>query len=99
MARPSLLLLATLFAVGFFALPAATADTLPGATVESLLAAAREGSPDLRMVRLEADAAAERVGPAGALPDPVFRLELENITRNGSQNPTLLPGRKLAYYA
>lgn len=93
MARPSLLLLATLFAAGLFALPAATADTLPGATVESLLAAAREGSPDLRMVRLEADAAAERVGPAGALPDPVFRLELENITRNGSQNPTLLPGR------
>ncbi len=93
MLRPPPFLFATLIAAGFYvALPAA-ADPLPGATVESLLAAAREGSPDLRMARLEADAAAERVGPAGALPDPVFRLELENITKNGSQSPSLAPNR------
>jgi outer membrane protein TolC len=70
---------------------AAHADGLPGANVESLLAIAREGSPDLRMVRLEAEAARERIGPAGALPDPFLRVELENITRNGTQGATLSP--------
>lgn len=72
---------------------AARAEALPGASVESLLAAAREGSPDLRMVRLEAEAARERIQPAGALPDPVLRIELENITRNGSQGATLNPAQ------
>lgn len=72
---------------------AAAAETPPGASVDSLLAMAREGSPDLRLARLEAEAAAERVGVAGALPDPILRLELENITRNGSQGATLAPGR------
>ena len=69
----------------------AQAEPLPGANVESLLAAAREHSPDLRMVRLEAEAARERIQPAGALPDPVLRIELENITRNGTQGATLSP--------
>ena len=71
----------------------AHAEPLPGASVESLLAAAREHSPDVRMVRLEAEAARERIQPAGALPDPVLRIELENITRNGSQNATLNPAQ------
>lgn len=71
----------------------AWAEPLPGASVESLLAAAREHSPDVRMVRLEAEAARERIQPAGALPDPVLRIELENITKNGSQNATLDPTR------
>jgi outer membrane protein TolC len=69
----------------------AQAEPLPGASVESLLAAAREHSPDVRLVRLEAEAARERIQPAGALPDPVLRIELENITRNGSQGATLSP--------
>ena len=72
---------------------AAQAEPLPGANVESLLAIAREGSPDLRMVRLEAEAARERIGPAGALPDPFLRVELENITRNGTQEASLSPSR------
>ena len=67
------------------------AEGLPGANVESLLAIAREGSPDLRMVRLEAEAARERIGPAGALPNPFLRVELENITRGGTQTATLSP--------
>ena len=71
----------------------AHAEPLPGASVESLLAAAREHSPDVRMVRLEAEAARERIQPAGALPDPVLRIELENLTRNGSQNATLNPAQ------
>ena len=71
----------------------AWAEPLPGASVESLLAVARESSPDIRMSRLEAEAARERIGPAGALPDPMLRIELENITRNGTQNATLSPSR------
>ena len=72
---------------------AAYAEPLPGANVESLLVIAREGSPDLRMVRLEAEAARERIDPAGALPDPFLRIELENITRNGTQEASLSPSR------
>lgn len=82
-----------LLALLLTALAAHGAEPLPGASVESLLAAAREHSPDVRMVRLEAEAARERIQPAGALPDPVLRIELENITRNGSQNATLDPTR------
>ncbi|NTV71706.1 MAG: TolC family protein [Azonexaceae bacterium] len=91
MKRPPLL--TTFLALLLTALAAHGAEPLPGASVESLLAAAREHSPDVRMVRLEAEAARERIQPAGALPDPVLRIELENITRNGSQNATLDPTR------
>ena len=82
-------LLSTLLLLAAFSVGAS--ETLPGANVESLLAIAREGSPDLRMVRLEAEAARERIGPAGALPDPFLRVELENITRGGTQTATLSP--------
>lgn len=71
----------------------AKAEPQPGASVESLLAIAREGSPDIRMARLEAEAARERIQPAGALPDPILRIELENITRNGTQGATLSPSQ------
>ncbi len=73
--------------------PALAQGTAPGAGVDSLLSAARDGSPDLRMARLEAEAARERIQPAGALPDPVLRIELENITKNGTQGATLDPSR------
>ena len=69
------------------------AEPLPGASVESLLAAARAGSADVRRVSLEAAAAAERIESVGALPDPVLRIELENITRSGRQNATLSPSQ------
>ena len=88
MKRP--LLLALLYAA---LLPAWASEALPGVSVESLLTAAREASPELRMVRLEAEAAHERIAPAGALPDPMLRIELENITRNGTQGATLSPAR------
>lgn len=64
-----------------------------GSSVEGLLQAARERNPEIASMRFDADAAAERVVPAGALPDPKFRTELRDITRMGEQNPTLLPGR------
>ena len=43
-------------------------------------------------MREEAEAAAQRVGPAGALPDPVLRVELMNINNYGNDAaPSLLP--------
>ncbi|MDE2626250.1 MAG: TolC family protein [Burkholderiales bacterium] len=65
-----------------------------GANVDGLLEQARAQSPELAAMRLEADAAAQRVQPAGALPDPVLRVELENINNYGSDaRPSLLPNR------
>lgn len=64
-----------------------------GAHLEGLLIAAREGNPEFASMQFEADAAAERVLPAGALPDPKFSMELRDLTRMGERNPTLLPGR------
>ena len=66
----------------------------PGASLESLLELARSRNSELAATRHEADATTQRVYPAGALPDPIFRTELENITNTGSDlNPNLLPGR------
>jgi outer membrane protein, heavy metal efflux system len=81
--------------VAGLALPVlASADELPlGANVEGLLEYAR-GSPDYAAMRHEADAAAQRVYPAGAFPDPMFRTELQNITNAGSDaRPSLLPDK------
>ena len=65
-----------------------------GASVDSLLDHARGQNPELAAMRLEADAATQRVQPAGALPDPVLRVELENINNYGSDaRPNLLPAR------
>ena len=44
-------------------------------------------------MKYEADAASERVVPAGSLPDPKFRTEWRDITRMGEQSPTLAPNR------
>src|SRR5674476_1127194 len=66
-------------------------EPMPGASVEGLLTLAKERNPDYASMRFEAQAAAERVTPAGALPDPKLRTEWMDITRMGEQNPTLLP--------
>ncbi|MDP2787417.1 MAG: TolC family protein [Pseudomonadota bacterium] len=68
-------------------------EPLPGSSLDSLLEYARGRNPDYAVMRFEADAAGERVTPAGALPDPKFRAELRDITRFGSQDPTLSPSR------
>jgi outer membrane protein TolC len=73
---------------------AAQAQTAsPGADVEGLLAIAREGNPEYAGTRLEAEAAAQRIEPAGALPDPKLRTELMDITKGGQQSATLSPSR------
>jgi outer membrane protein TolC len=78
-------------AFGACCLAARAQEPLPGADVQTLLAIARERNPEYAGMRSEAQAATERVAPAGAFPDPRFRLELMDITRLGEQNPTLSP--------
>ncbi|MCU0940688.1 MAG: hypothetical protein MUC86_16545, partial [Burkholderiaceae bacterium] len=56
----------------------------PGATLQSLLTLARERHPELRAMQYEADAAAQRVGPAGALPDPMLNTELRDVTNEAT---------------
>lgn len=73
---------------------AAPGESLPGASVDSLLEIARSRNPGFAALRHEAAAAGERVIPAGALADPTLRIELENATNTGSiASPNLLPGR------
>ena len=74
--------------------PAQSQENALGATVQGLLDYARAQSPELAAMRQEADAAAQRVGPAGALPDPVLRVELMNINNYGNDaSPSLLPSK------
>ncbi|HSC64221.1 MAG TPA: TolC family protein [Caldimonas sp.] len=69
-------------------------EAMLGGTVQGLLAYARAQSPELESMRREAEAATERVGSAGALPDPVLRVELNNINNYGNDAPpSLLPSR------
>jgi len=72
---------------------AAVAQEAPlGRDLPGLLAYARAQSPEIRAMREEAEAAAHRVGPAGALPDPVLRVEFMNINNYGNDaSPSLLP--------
>lgn len=65
----------------------------PGATVESLLAYARQANPEFAAMLREAEAAGARVIPAGNLPDPLFSMEWRDITRDGTISPTLSPSR------
>jgi outer membrane protein, heavy metal efflux system len=58
-----------------------------GASVQGLLAHARARNPELTAMRQEADAAAQRLGPASALPDPVLRVELMNVNNYGNDTP------------
>ncbi len=64
-------------------LPLRAQETQPGRSVESLLDVARSNNPEYAAMRHEADAAGERITPAGALPDPKFRTEFRDITRQG----------------
>jgi outer membrane protein TolC len=80
-------------ALSLLPLPPVDAAEL-GADLEGLLAYARAQSPDLAAMRHEAEAANQRVQPAGALPDPVLRVELENINNYGNDAPPgLLPSK------
>jgi len=65
-----------------------------GANLPGLLAYAREHNPEFAAMRYEADAALQRVQPAAALPDPVLRTELMDITNQGTnKGASLLPSQ------
>ena len=66
-------------------------NVIPGADVESLLAVAKAHNPDVAGMRFDALAAQQRIEQADALPDPRFKLELQDVTKMGAQNPTLWP--------
>jgi cobalt-zinc-cadmium efflux system outer membrane protein len=74
--------------------PACAADdpTL-GGNLPGLLDYAREHNPEFAALRYEADAAQQRVQPASALPDPVLRTELLDITNRGTTSPQLVPSQ------
>ncbi len=65
--------------------------SMPGADVESLLAVAKANNPDVASMRFDAVAAQQRVEQADALPDPRLRIELQDVTKMDTQNPTLWP--------
>ena len=74
--------------------PSFAQDAALGESLEGLLAYARERHPELRAMRYEADAATQRINPAGALPDPMFKTELQNITNYGTDAaPSLSPAK------
>jgi outer membrane protein, heavy metal efflux system len=65
-----------------------------GEDVQSLLEHARAQNPELALMRSEAEAAAQRVQPAAALPDPVLRVELMNVNNYGNDAGfNLLPNK------
>ncbi|MCF8160907.1 MAG: TolC family protein [Polaromonas sp.] len=66
-------------------------EAMPGASLPALLELARANNPDYASMRYEAQAAAERITPAGALMDPKFRIEWMDVTRGDTQNVTLWP--------
>jgi cobalt-zinc-cadmium efflux system outer membrane protein len=73
--------------------PAAAEEKALGRSVDSLLEYAQSHNPEYATLRYEAEAAAERVTPAGALADPKLRTEFRDITRFGEQSATLSPSR------
>jgi outer membrane protein, heavy metal efflux system len=90
--RPALL--AAALAVAVAIAHAEPAAQVIGGHVESLLEFARSRHPEFAALRAEAEAATARIEPAGALPDPVLRTELRNVTNEGSDaSGNLLPAR------
>ena len=73
---------------------AAEPEQLLGGRVESLLEFARERHPEFAALRADAESAAARIEPAGALPDPRLRTELRDVTNEGRDaSANLLPPR------
>lgn len=73
---------------------AQAAEPTLGADLQGLLSYAREHNPEFAAMRYEADAAAQRAQPAAALPDPVLRAELMDVTNQGTdKGASLLPSQ------
>lgn len=89
------LLLATVLTIASgISFAAGSEETFIGGNVASLLDFARTHHPEFAALRLEAEAAATRVVAASTLPDPLFRMELRDVTNEVSGGGiNLLPGR------
>lgn len=74
-------------------LTSASAEESLGSNLHGLLDYAREHNPELAVTRYEAEAAQQRGESAAALPDPVLRTELMDITNQGSTGARLLPSQ------
>jgi cobalt-zinc-cadmium efflux system outer membrane protein len=86
--------LAALLAAALASGPALAQAPALGSDVAGLLDHARGYNPGLQAERAEAEAARERIEPAGALPDPSFEVELMDFTNAmGDGRTTLLPGQ------
>jgi outer membrane protein TolC len=71
----------------------ASGEEMLGSNLNGLLNYAREHNPELAATRYEAEAAQQRAEQADALPDPVLRTELMDITNRGSTGTRLLPSQ------
>ncbi len=68
----------------------ASAEEPLGSDLDGLLNYASEHNPGFAAARFEAEAALQRAKPAGALPDPVLRIEPMDITRQGGTRYLLM---------
>ncbi|GBG13352.1 transporter [Novimethylophilus kurashikiensis] len=59
---------------------------VPGATVQELLQWADANNPELTAMGYEVEAASQRIQPAGALPDPVLRAEIQDFAGRDAPN-------------
>jgi len=65
-----------------------------GANVQELLNWADANNPELAAMRYETDAASERIAPAGALPDPLLRVEFMDFAgRDAPDGFNPFPGK------
>jgi len=65
-----------------------------GTNVQELLNWADTHNPELAAMRYETDAASERIAPAGALPDPLLRVEFQDFAgRDAPDGFNPLPGK------
>lgn len=86
-------LLSVFLILGSLWLTPASAEESLGSNLHGLLVYAREHNPELAVTRYEAEAAQQRSESAAALPDPVLRTELMDITNQGSTGARLLPSQ------
>lgn len=81
------LVLSTLLGAGW---PARAVEPVPGRDLASIRAWLLVHNPELQALQADIEAAQARVLPAGALPDPMASVELDDIDRD---RPRLSPGQ------
>jgi outer membrane protein TolC len=95
MKRATLTVLACLCLLSTRAGAAPTAGPTPP-DLQDLIDEALASHPRLQAARLRAEAVEHRIGPAGALADPVIRLEMNNVpTSDWDFSSTPMSGRQL----